>query len=64
VIPLRDENPTKSLPIVVYLIIAINVAAYIYNGALGRSGNPLSGCQTVLTNSCSFAPMRGRMHLQ
>lgn len=46
-IPLRDENPTRKLPIVVYVIIALNVIAYIYNGTMGSGSNPLSGFELV-----------------
>lgn len=34
-IPLRDENPSSSRPIVTYLIIAINVLVFIYMLSLG-----------------------------
>lgn len=47
-IPLRDENPTRTTPVVVYAIIALNVIVFLYNGAL-RTGmhNPLAGYELV-----------------
>ena len=47
-IPLRDENPTRTTPYVVYSLIALNVIAFIYNGSLRQhGGNPLSGFELV-----------------
>ncbi|MHB0913073.1 MAG: rhomboid family intramembrane serine protease [Armatimonadota bacterium] len=46
-IPLRDENPARTIPYVVYVLIAVNVLVYLYNGALRPSGNPLSGLELV-----------------
>lgn len=34
-IPIHDENPTSSTPIVVYVLIAINVAVFIHQMSLG-----------------------------
>ena len=34
-IPIRDENPTLSTPIVVYALIAINVLVFIHQMTLG-----------------------------
>jgi membrane associated rhomboid family serine protease len=34
-IPIHDENPTHSTPIVVYALIAINVAVFLYQMSLG-----------------------------
>ena len=34
-IPLRDENPTSSTPIVVYALIAINVVVFLHQMTLG-----------------------------
>lgn len=47
-IPLRDENPTSTTPLVVYGLIAANVLIYLYNGPL-RPGvhNPLAGFELV-----------------
>lgn len=47
-IPLRDENPTRSVPYVVYVLIAFNVIVFMYNGTLDpRVHNPLSGFELV-----------------
>lgn len=47
-IPLRDENPTRTTPYVVYGLIALNVAAFLYNGTLGlHAGNPLAGFELI-----------------
>lgn len=35
-IPLRDENPTKTFPFVTIIIIAINILVFIYELSLGR----------------------------
>ena len=35
-IPIRDENPTNSTPIVVYALIAINVVVFFHQMTLGR----------------------------
>ena len=34
-IPIRDENPTHSVPIITYLLIALNVVVFIYQTMLG-----------------------------
>lgn len=36
-IPLRDENPTRAFPIITLSIIAINIAVFIYEIALGEA---------------------------
>lgn len=41
-IPLRDENPTRTTPFVLYAIIVLNIAVFLYNGSVSREGNPLS----------------------
>ena len=47
-IPLRDENPTRTTPYIVYALIAINVLVYLYNGGLGAyTHNPLAGFELV-----------------
>lgn len=47
-IPLRDENPTRTTPYIVYILIAVNVLLYLYNGNLGpHSRNPLAGFELV-----------------
>lgn len=47
-IPLRDENPTRTTPYIVYALVAINVLVYLYNGSLGpHSHNPLAGFELV-----------------
>ena len=38
-IPLRDENPTSSTPIVVYALIAINVVVFFHQMTLGSGLN-------------------------
>ena len=35
-IPIRDENPTNSTPVVVYALIAINVVVFLHQLTLGR----------------------------
>ena len=37
-VPLRDENPISTTPIVVYGIIAVNVAVFIFQLGLSRQG--------------------------
>lgn len=60
-IPLRDENPTRTTPYVVYGLIALNIIAFVYNGPLrAQGGNPLSGFELVpaaLTAGQSVAPL-------
>ena len=47
-IPLRDENPTRTVPYIVYVLIAANVLVYLYNGSLGpHARNPLAGFELV-----------------
>ena len=47
-IPLRDENPTRTTPYVVYALVALNAAAFAYNGPLGpHTHNPLSGLELI-----------------
>ena len=47
-IPLRDENPTSTIPYVVYALIIINAIVFIYNGTLDpRVYNPLAGLELV-----------------
>lgn len=47
-IPLRDENPTRTIPYVVYALLALNVIAFVYNGAMGpHTRNPLAGYELV-----------------
>lgn len=47
-IPLKDENPTRSTPVVVAALIAINVAVYVYNGdLLPGFRNPLAGFELI-----------------
>jgi membrane associated rhomboid family serine protease len=35
-IPLRDSNPSRTIPFVNYLLILVNVAAFLYEFSLGR----------------------------
>ena len=39
-IPLRDDVPNRSLPIVTFVLIGLNVAAYIYQLSLGFAIDP------------------------
>ena len=34
-IPLRDENPTRTTPLITYTLIAINVLVFIFQTILG-----------------------------
>jgi len=48
VIPLRDENPARTTPYVVYGLIALNVIAFAYNGTMGpHTQNPLAGFELM-----------------
>lgn len=40
-IPLRDENPTRTVPVVTRTIIALNVAVFLYEVSLGPARNAL-----------------------
>ncbi|MHB1455772.1 MAG: rhomboid family intramembrane serine protease [Armatimonadota bacterium] len=43
-IPIRDENPTSTVPYVVYMIMALNILIYMFNGPFVEHGrNPLMG---------------------
>jgi membrane associated rhomboid family serine protease len=35
-IPLRDSNPSRTIPFVTYFLIVVNVAAFLYEFSLGR----------------------------
>ncbi|HJK96086.1 MAG TPA: rhomboid family intramembrane serine protease [Polyangiaceae bacterium LLY-WYZ-14_1] len=37
-IPIRDENPTRTSPVVVWVFIAINVAVFLFQVSLGPAG--------------------------
>ena len=39
-IPLRDENPSRTVPVVTRLILAANLAAFLYELALGQGLGP------------------------
>jgi membrane associated rhomboid family serine protease len=39
-IPLKDDVPSRSFPIVTLVLIALNVAAYVYQLSLGISADP------------------------
>lgn len=41
-IPLRDENPTREVPLVTILLIAINVAVFIFQTALGSGARDMA----------------------
>lgn len=40
-IPLKDDNPTKTFPFVTIAIISVNIAVYIYMLTLGEKGETL-----------------------
>jgi membrane associated rhomboid family serine protease len=40
-IPIRDENPTHQVPVVTYLLIILNVAAFLIQISLGQGGQDL-----------------------
>ncbi|MHB1001106.1 MAG: rhomboid family intramembrane serine protease [Armatimonadota bacterium] len=43
-IPLRDENPTRTVPFVMYGLIILNFVFFLYNGSFTEYGrNPLMG---------------------
>ena len=46
-IPLRDENPARTTPYIVYALLAVNIIAFLYNGPLHQHGNPLAGYALV-----------------
>lgn len=37
-IPLRDKNPTRTIPVLTYLLIALNVVVFLYQLGLGEAG--------------------------
>lgn len=45
-IPLRDDNPTRTTPYVTYALVAANIALFLYNGTLGKH-NPLAGFELI-----------------
>ena len=50
-IPLRDENPSRTTPYVLYVIMALNVVLFLYNGTLTEhSRNPLAGFELIPAN--------------
>ena len=40
-LPLKDENPTRSTPVVTFLLIAANVLVFLYELQLGFSGSSI-----------------------
>lgn len=47
-IPLKDENPTQTVPYVLYAIVAFNVVLFLYNGTLRADYlNPLAGYMLI-----------------
>lgn len=60
-IPLRDENPTRTTPYILYGLIALNIIAFVYNGPLkAQGGNPLAGFELVpaeLVTGKDFGPL-------
>jgi membrane associated rhomboid family serine protease len=59
-IPLRDENPTNSTPIVVYALITINVLVFIHQMTLGSGVSGFMQLYAVIPRelSASFAGVR------
>jgi membrane associated rhomboid family serine protease len=47
VIPLRDDNPTRTTPYITYAIVAANIIVFLYNGTLSGGHNPLAGYELV-----------------
>lgn len=56
-IPLNDENPTYSTPVVVYVLIAINVVVFLHEMSLGTQLNNFFQLYAVVPQelSASFA---------
>ena len=56
-IPLRDENPISTTPIVVYILIAINIAVFFHQLSLGEQINDFFQLYAVIPQelSASFA---------
>ncbi|MEO1670225.1 MAG: rhomboid family intramembrane serine protease [Cyanobacteria bacterium J06631_2] len=56
-IPINDENPTSSTPIVVYALIAINVVVFLHQMSLGRGMEGFFQLYAVIPQqlSASFA---------
>lgn len=47
-IPLRDNNPARTVPYITYILVALNVVVFLYNGTLANDGrNPLAGFELV-----------------
>ncbi len=47
-IPLRDDNPARTTPYIMYILVALNVIVFLYNGTLTASGrNPLAGFELI-----------------
>jgi membrane associated rhomboid family serine protease len=42
-IPIKDDNPTKTFPFVTIFLIAVNIAAFLYELSLGEGTNYLIG---------------------
>ena len=38
-IPLRDDNPTRTTPVIMYVIVVLNVILFFYNGPLRPDGS-------------------------
>ena len=47
-IPLRDANPSRTVPIVNYTLIGLNVAVFLVEISLGRSAGALIGALGVV----------------
>ena len=56
-IPLKDENPTYTTPIVVYVLIAINIVVFLHEMSLGSQLNDFFQLYAVVPQelSASFA---------
>src|SRR5436309_397534 len=55
-IPLRDENPSSTVPFVTRLLIAINLAVFAYELMLGPTLQPF-------VMECGLVPERGTLAL-
>ncbi len=53
-IPLRDENPTRTTPFVNHTLVAVNVAVFVYQILLWGSGDP--NAQGAFVQSMAVTP--------
>jgi len=57
--PLRDENPSRTSPIVTRLLIVVNVAAFLYELVLGRDLTPFVGTWAMIPARITLAARYG-----